>query len=78
MPITLIVQLLTTFGPSAVSLIDKLVVKWETGGTVTAAEWSEIRTLALQSARDRMTAMLAKSGIDPASPQGVALLAAAS
>lgn len=78
MPVTLIVQLLATFGPSAVALIDKLIAKWETNGAVTAQEWAELRQLATQSAKDRMTAQLQAAGIDPASAQGQALLAAAS
>lgn len=78
MPVTLIVQLLATFGPSAVSLIDKLVAKWETNGTVTAAEWAELRSMATQTAKDRMLIQLQAAGIDPASAQGQALLAAAS
>lgn len=78
MPIQLIVQLLATFGPSAVALIDKLIAKWETNGAVTAQEWTDIRAAAMQTAKDRMLAQLTAAGIDPASPQGVAFLAAAS
>lgn len=78
MPVQLIVTLLTTFGPSAIGLIDKLIAKWETNGTVTSAEWSELRAAATQTAKDRMLAALSQSGVDPNSAQGVALLAAAS
>ena len=77
MPVQLIVQLLTTFGPSAVQLIDKLIAKWETKGVVTAAEWADLRVSATQTGRDRMLVQLQAAGIDPASPQGSAMLAAA-
>jgi hypothetical protein len=73
----LIAQLLATFGPSAVQLIDSLITKIEANGTVTADEWTTLRTSALQTAKDRMLGQLKAAGIDPASPQGVALLAAA-
>ena len=76
MPVTLIIQLLTTFGPSAVQLITSLIGKWETNGTVTAAEWSTLTASLSLNAQSQMLAMLAKAGIDPASPQGVAMLEA--
>lgn len=78
MSAALIAQLLATFGPSAVQLIDQLIVKISTRGDVTADEWSKMRTSAMQTAKDRMLGQLTAAGIDPASPQGVALLAAAS
>lgn len=73
----LIVQLLTTFGPSAITLIDGLINKIETKGDVSAAEWATLSASTRQTARDRMLLTLTTAGIDPASPQGVALLAAA-
>ena len=80
MPISLITQLLVTFGPSAVSLIDKLIEKWATGSDtpVSPAEWQELRNAASQTAKDRMILMLAKANIDINSDQGKALIAAAS
>lgn len=77
MSAALIAQLLATFGPSAVQLIDQLIVKIETKGDVTADEWKAMRTSAQQTAKDRMLIQLQSAGIDPASPQGVAMLAAA-
>ena len=77
MPIALIVQLLTTFGPGAVQLITSLIAKWETNGTVTAAEWATLTASLTQTAQSRMLAQLTAAGIDPASPQGVAMLALA-
>jgi uncharacterized membrane protein YebE (DUF533 family) len=77
MPVSLIISLLTTFGPSAVQLITALIAKWETDGSVTAAEWATLVASLNQSAKDRMTAKLISAGIDPTSPQGIAMLALA-
>ena len=74
MPVTLIIALLTTFGPSAVTLIDTLITKWQTGGSVTAAEWATLSSALKQTASDRMTLALSSAGIDANSPQGQALL----
>jgi hypothetical protein len=74
----LIAQLLVTFGPPAITLIDDLIKKIETKGDVTAAEWQTISTDVRRTAKDRMLVTLQTAGIDPTSPQGVAMLAAAS
>ena len=75
MPVSLIISLLTTFGPSAVNLITTLIQKWETNGNVTSAEWAALSVSLTQTAKDRMKVQLVAAGIDPVSPQGVALLA---
>ena len=75
MPASLIISLLTTFGPDAVKLITALIAKWESNGSVTSAEWAALSASLTQTAKDRMTAKLIAAGIDPASPQGVAMLA---
>lgn len=77
MPAALIAQLIIALGPSAISLITGLISKWETGTPVTATEWSSMTTAISQTASDRMKAQLITAGIDPASPQGVAMLALA-
>lgn len=74
----LIAQLLATFGPPAIQLIDELFVKIETKGDVTSTEWQTLSASVRQTGKDRMLVVLKTAGIDPASPQGVALLAAAS
>lgn len=78
MSAALIAQLLATFGPSAITLIDSLITKIEANGSVTAAEWTTLSAGVRTSAKDLMLSTLQKLGIDPASAQGVALLAAAS
>jgi sensor domain CHASE-containing protein len=75
MPVSLIIALLTTFGPSAVQLITALIAKWETNGSVTSAEWAALSASLTQTAKDRMRLQLIAAGIDPASPQGIAMLA---
>jgi hypothetical protein len=74
----LIAQLLSTFGPSAVSLIATLISKIEANGTVSAAEWATLTASVQQTAKQRMQVALTSAGIDPASAQGIALLNAAS
>ena len=74
MPIALVIQLLSTFGPSAINLITTLIAKWETSGTVTSAEWSTLTASLAQTAQMRMQAALAAAGIDPNSAQGKSML----
>lgn len=71
-----IISLIETFGPSAIKLVDGLIVKLETKGDVSAAEWAALRADGKQTAKDRMLAMLQQAGVDPNSDQGKALLAA--
>ncbi len=78
MSAALIIQLLATFGPSAITLIDGLIKKVETKGDVTPDEWATLTASVRQTGKDRMLIVLQTAGIDPASSQGIALLAAAS
>lgn len=75
MPAALIIQLIATFGPSAITLIDTLITKFQTNGVVSADEWTALSASLKLSAADHMKAQLAAAGIDPASTQGAALLA---
>lgn len=75
MSAALILQLLTTFGPPAITLIDGLITKAQTNGTVTPDEWAALSASLKLNAADHMKAQLLAAGIDPASPQGVAMLA---
>ncbi len=74
MPIATIIQLLETFGPSAVQLITSLINKWESNEAVTSAEWATLVASLNLTAQDQMKSMLVKAGIDPTSTQGVAML----
>jgi len=76
MPASAIISLLVTYGPSAISLISTLISKAEASGNVTAAEWTALTAQLSLTAQDHMLAQLKAAGIDPASPNGVALLAA--
>lgn len=75
MPAALILQLLVTYGPAAIQLIDTLVAQVAANGTVSATEWATLSASLKLSANDHMLAQLKAAGIDPASPQGLALLA---
>lgn len=54
---------------------EKIFQKWQAGGVATQADFDEIRGLANQTAQDRAKARLIANGIDPASPEGLRLLA---
>lgn len=69
-----IAQLIITIGMPAV---EKVIANWENKTPVTLAEFQNLRAAAQQTAKDRMLKTLATLGIDPASPQGVALVASA-
>lgn len=53
----------------------KLVQLWESKAQVTAAQFNDLLALESQTAKDRMLIVLKAQGIEPASPQGLALLA---
>jgi hypothetical protein len=59
---------------------ESLWQKWTTGAAPTQADWDSLKALASETARDRVLAAMARAvpPIDPASPQGLALLAAVS
>ena len=75
MSAVLIAQLLATFGPSAIQLIDTLIAQIQNKGDVTPAQWASLSAALKSNAADEMTKVLQAQGIDPASPQGQALLA---
>lgn len=58
-----------------VPAVQQLVTMFTQTGGPTAADWAKLNTLTATTARDQMLATLAAHNIDPASPQGVALLA---
>jgi hypothetical protein len=74
-PVALILQLLTTFGPSAIALIDTLIAKANASGTVTPEEWASLSASLKLNAADHMTAQLTAAGIPLTDPHAVALLA---
>ena len=69
-----LIPLLVQYG---LPFVDKLITLWTTNPNAvpTQAEWQALMTLANQNARTQMLSALARAGIDPTSPQGVALLA---
>lgn len=58
-----------------IPVAQKLWELWSKGGNPTADDWNALAALGKQNARSNMLLALARNGIDPASPQGQALLA---
>lgn len=54
---------------------EKLFNLFTTGATPTAADWEALKALGTATRKQDMTASLIRNGVDPASPQGQALLA---
>lgn len=78
MSAAVIAQLLVTFGPSAITLIDTLITKIEQGGDVSSDEWAQMSADARRSAKDVLLSRITAAGLDPANPQVAALIAMAS
>lgn len=73
MSVDLIVQLILQLG---VPIAEQAWKMFATPNYVpTQADWDALKALAANTARTRMVDALKSNGIDPASPQGVALLA---
>lgn len=75
MPASIIIQLIVTFGPGAIALIDQLITLAENKGAVTAAQWTTLSASLKQNATDVMTAQLTAAGISLTSAEGAAMLA---
>lgn len=72
MPISVLVPLLIQYG---FPFVEKIISLWTSpNATVSSADWDALKLLAQNNARTQMLAALSRAGIDPASPQGVALL----
>lgn len=67
-----LVQVILQFGVPAAEQIWKM---FSSPSGPTQADWDVLKALAANTARSRMLEALAANGIDPASPQGMALLA---
>lgn len=72
MPISVLVPLLIQYG---FPFVEKIISLWTSpNATVSSADWDALKLLAQNNARTQMLAALSRAGIDPGSPQGVALL----
>lgn len=78
MPIAAIIGLLATYGPGAVQLVTKLIALFESGSSVTSAQWATLIADLKVTAVDRLKAELTKQGVDLTSPLAVSLIAQAS
>ena len=54
---------------------EKLFQLWTSNATPTQDDWNALKALGLSTRKQDLTASLIRNGIDPTSPQGVALLA---
>lgn len=72
----MIAQLLLTYGPSAIALVEKLIATWSAKWT--QADIDALKALMNQTAADRMKAQLVAAGVPLDSPQALALIAQAS
>lgn len=72
MDIATIISLIISQG---LPVAQKLWQLWESKTAVTQDDWNVLIALGKQNARSQMMLALAQAGIDPTSPQGVALLA---
>lgn len=72
MDIATIISLIVSQG---IPVAEKLWALWTSKAAVTQADWDALKALGKQNARSQMLLALANNGIDPASPQGIALLA---
>lgn len=67
-----IATLIVSYG---IPFVEYLITLIQNKTTVTAAEWANLKALAGVSGRSELLSRLQANGVDPASPQGVALLA---
>jgi hypothetical protein len=68
---TTIATLIAQYG---IPFVEFLISKIHTKAAVTPEEWAALKAMANATARDELLARLKAAGIDPASPQGAALL----
>lgn len=73
MSVDTILQIILQFGVPFAEQIWKMFAG--ANPTPTQADWDALKALAANTARTRMMDALRANGIDPTSPQGVALLA---
>lgn len=71
---TILIPLIVQYGVPAV---EKLWALTQANAAPTQADWDALKTLTTQTAKQQMALALTRNGIDPLSPQGVALLALA-
>lgn len=69
-----LIPLIATYG---IPIVEKLWALAQTNTAPSQADWDALKALTTQTAKQQMALALARNGIDPLSPQGVALLALA-
>ena len=71
MGIDVIIGLIVSQG---IPVAEKIWQLWANKTQVTQADWDALKELSKQTAKSNMLLALARNGIDPASPQGIAML----
>jgi hypothetical protein len=59
-------------------MAQQIITNIQSNAAVTPQDWAALLAMSQQTAKDRMLLQLKAANIDPASPQGVSLLALAS
>lgn len=72
MPWTAILPVILQYG---VQFAEQLWQNMNSGTPPTQAQWDALKALSQQTARTQLLAAFARAGVDPASPNAVALLA---
>lgn len=72
MPAAQIAMLIAQYG---IPFVEYLIQLIQNKITVTATEWANLKLLAGATAKSELLARMQAAGMDPASPQAVALLA---
>ncbi len=69
-----LVALLPVILPYGLQAVNQLIAMFSKASGPTDADWQALATLTTTTARQQMLAVLKAHNIDPASPQGLALL----
>jgi len=69
--------LIPIIATNGLQVAEKIWQLWSTNSAPTQADWDALKVLGQANAKSQMALALARAGIDPASPQGQALLALA-
>lgn len=74
MSAAVILQLVTTFGPSAVQFVTQLIQLAESNANVTSAQWAALIASLEQKPSDVATSALQNAGVDTTTPGAQAVI----
>jgi hypothetical protein len=70
-----VATIITLIISQGIPVAEKLWQIWQSKTDISQADWDSLKAMGKQSARSNMLLALARNGVDPTSPQGIALLA---